>query len=95
MEEFQCPAFYWQMSNQDQCNCPCHQNTNSVDINSFGGGINNSFSSNGIIKSEYDKRNYAAITLANKLKVLLISDPGADKAAGALCVLAGTKKVLV
>lgn len=42
-----------------------------------------------IIKSENDDRFYRGLVLANKMKVLLISDPGADKSAAALDISIG------
>nr|VFJ47531.1 MAG: Secreted Zn-dependent peptidases, insulinase-like [Candidatus Kentron sp. DK] len=44
----------------------------------------------GIITSPHDTRQYAAFTLPNRLKVLLVSDPKTDKAAAALELLAGS-----
>jgi insulysin len=46
-------------------------------------------SSNGIEKPDLDDREYKIITLKNKLKALLISDPKTDKAAAALDVNVG------
>lgn len=43
-----------------------------------------------ILKSPNDNRSYKAVTLENKLTVLLISDPGADKAAAAMDVNVGS-----
>ena len=43
-----------------------------------------------IIKSPNDQRDYASITLANQLSVLLISDPETDKAAAALDIRVGS-----
>lgn len=43
-----------------------------------------------IIKSKNDQREYRYTVLSNQLRVLLISDPGADKAAAALDVYAGS-----
>ena len=43
-----------------------------------------------ILKSPNDKRTYKAITLENKLTVLLVSDPTTDKAAAALDVNVGS-----
>ncbi|XP_014470958.1 PREDICTED: insulin-degrading enzyme isoform X1 [Dinoponera quadriceps] len=43
-----------------------------------------------IIKSENDDRFYRGLVLANKMKVLLISDPGTDKSAAALDVNIGS-----
>jgi len=43
-----------------------------------------------IVKSPSDQRNYANFTLANGLKVLLVSDPRTDKAAAALDVNVGS-----
>lgn len=45
--------------------------------------------SNGIEKPDLDDRQYKVITLDNKLKALLISDPKADKSAAALDVNVG------
>jgi len=42
-----------------------------------------------VIKSAIDKRNYKYITLANELKVLLISSPEAESSAASLSVQAG------
>lgn len=42
-----------------------------------------------ITKSENDDRFYRGLVLANKMKVLLISDPGTDKSAAALNVNIG------
>ncbi|KAF8384801.1 hypothetical protein PRIPAC_73943 [Pristionchus pacificus] len=42
-----------------------------------------------IVKSRVDKREYRGLLLANELKVLLMSDPEADKAAAALSVQCG------
>jgi len=42
-----------------------------------------------VIKSAIDKRNYKFITLANELKVLLISSPDAESSAASLSVQAG------
>ncbi len=47
-------------------------------------------SSNGIIKSPTDSRDYLAFQLANQLQVLVISDPEADKAAASLSVSVGS-----
>lgn len=44
---------------------------------------------NNIIKSEEDKRLYRGLQLSNRMKVLLISDSGTDKAAAALDVHVG------
>lgn len=44
---------------------------------------------NDIIKSQNDNRLYRGLILANKMKVLLISDPTTDKAAVALDVNIG------
>jgi insulysin len=41
------------------------------------------------VSSALDTRDYRAITLANKLKVLLISDPDSEKAAAAMDVGVG------
>ncbi len=46
-----------------------------------------------IVKSPLDKREYRGITLNNKMKVLLISDPLTDKAAASLSVAAGIKLI--
>lgn len=43
-----------------------------------------------VIKSPNDTRDYRALTLDNGMKVLLVSDPGADKAAAAVDVNAGS-----
>jgi len=48
-----------------------------------------SVQSNAIVKSPLDKREYRGLTLQNKMKVLLISDPLTDKAAASLSVAAG------
>lgn len=45
----------------------------------------------GVIKSPNDKRDYQYLTLANGLKVLLVSDPTADMAAAALDVATGSR----
>lgn len=45
-----------------------------------------------IIKSEEDKRSYRALELANRMKVLLISDPTTDKSGAALDVDIGKSK---
>lgn len=42
-----------------------------------------------IIKSSGDKREYRGLELNNKLKVVLISDPTADKSAAAMAVQVG------
>src|SRR5690606_3323148 len=42
-----------------------------------------------VIKGQQDPRNYRYVVLANKLRVLLISDPAAEKAAAALDVFVG------
>lgn len=42
-----------------------------------------------VTKSPLDKREYRGLTLANEMKVLLISDPLTDKAAASLSVAAG------
>jgi insulysin len=42
-----------------------------------------------VIKSPNDHRNYRALTLANGMQVLLISDPKTDRAAAAVSVAAG------
>jgi len=47
-------------------------------------------SSNGIIKSPTDTRDYLTFQLANQLHVLVISDPTADKAAASLSVSVGS-----
>ncbi|KAJ9061428.1 metalloprotease [Entomophthora muscae] len=44
-----------------------------------------------IIKSANDKREYHTIRLSNKMEVLLISDPEADKSAAALDVFVGSQ----
>ena len=49
-------------------------------------------STQAVVKSENDSRQYRAITLANKLKVLLISDPSAEKSAAALNVNIGANQ---
>jgi len=43
-----------------------------------------------LIKSPNDRRDYAAITLPNQLRVVLISDPATDKAAASLNVHVGS-----
>ncbi|CAG7703891.1 unnamed protein product, partial [Allacma fusca] len=43
-----------------------------------------------IIKPENDSKDYRVVTLPNKLKAIVISDPEADKAAAALSILAGS-----
>jgi insulysin len=43
-----------------------------------------------VVKSPNDQRQYETFVLANQLKVLLISDPGTDKAAAALDVFVGS-----
>lgn len=43
-----------------------------------------------IVKGERDTREYRYITLANQLKVLLVSDPKAEKSAAALTIPVGT-----
>ena len=45
--------------------------------------------SNGIQKSFKDDRSYRHLVLPNKLQVLLVSSPDADKAAAAMCVKVG------
>jgi insulysin len=45
-----------------------------------------------LVKSENDQRQYRYITLANNLKVLLISDPAAEKSAAALSVNIGANQ---
>jgi len=47
-------------------------------------------SSNGIIKSPTDNRDYLAFQLTNQLQVLVISDPEVDKAAASLSVNVGS-----
>ena len=47
-------------------------------------------SSNGILKSPNDSRDYLAFSLENELEVLVISDPEADKAAASLSVSVGS-----
>ena len=42
-----------------------------------------------IIKSPYDNRDYDAVTLSNGLRVILVSDPDADKAAASMDVGVG------
>jgi secreted Zn-dependent insulinase-like peptidase len=49
-----------------------------------------SYADNTIVKSANDQREYASFELPNKLKVLVVSDPTADKAAAALDVFVGT-----
>lgn len=49
-------------------------------------------SSDAVIKSPNDSREYRYIELANQLKVLLISDPSADKAAASLDVFVGSRQ---
>jgi len=46
--------------------------------------------SDNIVKSPTDSRDYLAFTLKNKLQVLVISDPEADKAAASLSVTVGS-----
>ena len=43
-----------------------------------------------LIQSKSDKREYKYLTLPNKLRVLLISDPEADKSAASMDVGAGS-----
>ncbi len=43
-----------------------------------------------VIKSENDARDYEYLLLPNRLRVLLVSDPGADKAAAAMSVNVGS-----
>lgn len=45
-----------------------------------------------VIKSPNDSRDYQYLELSNQLKVLLISDPGADKAAASLDVFVGSRQ---
>lgn len=47
-----------------------------------------------IIKSEEDKRQYRGLELANRMKVLLVSDPNTDKSAAAMDVNAGKYIIL-
>ena len=42
-----------------------------------------------ILKSQADDRSYRLVTLANKLDILLISDPSTDKSAAAMDVHVG------
>ena len=42
-----------------------------------------------VVKSEADKRQYRGTVLANGIKVVLVSDPTADKAAAALDINIG------
>ncbi|MDT8398526.1 MAG: insulinase family protein [Pseudomonadales bacterium] len=49
-----------------------------------------SAASSELVKSPNDSREYRSLVLANQLKVLLISDPGTDKAAAAVDVYAGS-----
>jgi secreted Zn-dependent insulinase-like peptidase len=49
-----------------------------------------SLASGDIIKSPHDPRSYGTLELANGLKVVLVSDPGADKAAASLDVNVGS-----
>ncbi len=42
-----------------------------------------------VIKSPSDKREYRGLTLENKVKVILISEPGTDKSAASMSVAAG------
>ena len=42
-----------------------------------------------VIKSENDPRNYRLVELKNKIKILLISDPIADKAAASVDINIG------
>ena len=42
-----------------------------------------------IIQSEHDKRSYKYITLKNKLRIMLVSDPTAEKSAAAVSIHAG------
>jgi len=48
-----------------------------------------------IIKSQNDDRLYRGLVLANKMKVLLISDPKTDKSAVAMDVNAGNYFILL
>lgn len=48
------------------------------------------FTADAIVKSTNDSRDYRSLVLPNQLKVLLISDPDADKAAAALDVHVGS-----
>jgi secreted Zn-dependent insulinase-like peptidase len=43
-----------------------------------------------VIKSENDQRDYEYLVLPNKLRVLLVSDPGADKAGAAMSIQVGS-----
>ena len=52
------------------------------------GGVNNSV--DGPVKSDNDHRDYQYLTLSNQLRVLLISDPKADKAAASLDINIGS-----
>lgn len=46
-----------------------------------------------IIKSEEDKRQYRGLELANRMKILLVSDPNTDKSAAAMDVNVGMHTV--
>lgn len=48
-----------------------------------------------IIKSEEDKRQYRGLELANRMKVLLVSDPNTDKSAAAMDVNAGKYHIIL
>lgn len=50
---------------------------------------------NDIIKSQNDDRSYRGLVLANKMKVLLISDPTTDKSAVALDVNIGNFNYII
>ena len=45
-----------------------------------------------LVKSENDQRLYRYLTLENQMQVLLVSDPGADKAAVSLDVNVGSRQ---
>ncbi|MFQ5760007.1 MAG: insulinase family protein, partial [Acidiferrobacterales bacterium] len=49
-------------------------------------------SGDNVIKSENDQRQYETFLLSNRLKVLVISDPGTDKAAAAMDVFVGSSR---
>ena len=42
-----------------------------------------------IVQSEHDKRSYKYITLENRLRIMLVSDPTAEKSAAAVSIHAG------
>ena len=64
-----------------------------ADVNSTPGSAQNvsvNAQTGPVIKSENDKRSYRSLTLNNGLRVLLVSDPDADKAAAAMDVEVGS-----